>query len=188
MNVLTLLSSPRSDGNTATVLGWVEDTLRRDKHTIERIGLADLHIAGCKACFACTESADEPGCALTDDGRQVLERMVAVDAILFATPLFMWSYAGQLKPLLDRTLCLARDYMGQNHRSFVAEKPAALLVTCGGPIERNADAVQLTFPRLAEYLKLDDRGVWVFPNCTEPSQLPNAHGQRARELARALAA
>jgi len=187
MNVLTLLASPRSDGNTAAILGWVEAALRREKHTVERIDLAKLQIGGCTSCFACASSDKEPGCVVMDDAQSVLERMVAANAILFATPLYMWSYAGQLKPLLDRTVCLARDYMGANHRSFVDGKPSALLVACGGPIDDNADAIQVVFPRLAGYLKLDDRGVWVFPNCSEPSRLPNTHGDRARELAKALA-
>ena len=188
MNVLTLLASPRSDGNTTTILGWVEATLRQDGHTIQQIDLSKLKIGGCRSCFACAESADQPGCVLMDDGQDVLRHMVGADAVLLATPLYMWSYAGQLKPLLDRTLCLVRDGYTPTHRSFVEGKPAALLVACGGPIEQNTEAVRFAFPRLAEYLKLDDRGVWVFPNCTEPSKLPNTHGKKARELAGALVA
>jgi len=186
MDVLTLQSSPRPDGNTSAILGWVEGALRDLGHATERIDLASLRIAPCKSCYACAESADAPGCVVMDDAQGVLERMLAADAILFATPLYMWSYAGQLKPLLDRTLCLAREYGTPQHRSFVDGKRTALLVSCGGGIEGNADAVQLVFPRLADYLRLDDRGVWVFPNCTEPKRLPNTHGNKARELAEAV--
>ncbi len=186
MNVLTLLASPRSDGNTQAILGWVEGALREEGHKISRIDLTKFQIGGCKSCYACAESADEPGCVLMDDAQGVFEKMLAVDAILFATPLYMWSYAGQLKLLLDRTLCLARKYGTSEHRSFVEGKRTALLVACGGGVDGNADAIQIVFPRLAEYLKLDDRGVWIFPNCTDPKRMPNTHGNQARELAGAL--
>jgi multimeric flavodoxin WrbA len=186
MDVLTLLASTRSDGNTDAILGWVEGALRDAGHAIERVDLTKLQIAGCKSCFACDESTDGPGCVVMDDAQGVFEKMLAADAILFATPLYMWSYAGHLKPLLDRTFCMVRDYLMPTHRSFVEGKRTALLVACGGGIDGNTDAIQILFPRLADYLKLDDRGVWIFPNCTEPNRLPNAHGTKARELAEAL--
>jgi multimeric flavodoxin WrbA len=188
VNVLTLIASPRADGNTAAILGWVETALRQEGHTIDRIDLTKLQIGACRSCFACAESPDEPGCVVQDDGQDVLRRMSEADAILFATPLYMWSFAGHLKPLLDRTLCLVRDYLSPTHRSFVERKPAALLVACGGPVEGNTEAVQFAFPRLADFLKLDDRGVWVFPNCTEPKKLPNTHENKARDLAEAFVA
>jgi len=188
MDVLTLLASPRSDGNTDAILGWVESALQSAGHVIERVDLTKLQIAGCKSCYACNESDDAPGCVVMDDAQDVFTKMISADAILFATPLYMWSYAGQLKPLLDRTFCMVRDYLTPTHRSFVEGKRTALLVACGGGIEGNADAVQMVFPRLAGYLKLDDRGVWIFPNCTEPKRLPNTHGNKARELAEALVA
>jgi len=188
MNVLTLIASPRADGNTAAILGWVETALQQGGHSIDRVDLTKLRIGACKACYACAESENEPGCVQQDDGQDVLRRMTEADAILFATPLYMWSFAGHLKPLLDRTLCLVRGFTTPEHRSFVEGKPGALLVACAGPIEQNTEAVQFAFPNLADFLKLDDRGVWVFPNCTEPKTLPNTHGNKARELAEALLA
>ena len=186
MNVLTLLASPRADGNTEAILSWVEIALRQGGHVIHRIALTNLQIGGCKSCYACAETEDAPGCVMLDDAQGVFEKMLTADAILFATPLYMWSYAGQLKPLLDRTLCMVRKYGTPEHRSFVEGKRTALLVACGGPVEKNADAIQLAFPRLADFLKLDHRGVWIFPNCTEPKTLPNTHGNTARDLASAL--
>ncbi|MBU0595797.1 hypothetical protein KJ567_03835 [Candidatus Bipolaricaulota bacterium] len=37
-----------------------------------------------------------------------------------------------------------------------------------------------------DFLKLDNRGVYVFPHCAEPKHLPNTHGTRAREIAARL--
>lgn len=186
MNIVTILGGPRTDGNTDRLLDWTERALKDWRHDVMRINLADLTIHGCKSCFACTESADEPGCVLSDDGPAVFAQMVAADAIVYATPLYMWGYAAQLKALLDRSICLVRGVGTAEYRSFVEGKPAALLVSCAGPDDGNADLIRKSFSRFADYTHLDDRGVFVFPHCTDVNMLPNSHGNQSRELARAL--
>ena len=186
MHVLVLLGSPRPEGNTARILNWVERDLAEFGHTSERIDLASLSIKGCASCFACAESQDEPGCALADDAGPLFEKMMAADAIVYATPLYMWGVSAQTKALIDRSLCLVRGYQSPEHQSFLEGKPTALVLTCGGPEKGNAEAVTTMFPRFADFLKLDDRGVYVFPHCAEPRHLPNTHGTKAREIAERL--
>ena len=186
MNIVTILGGPRTDGNTDRLLDWTERALKDWRHDVTRINLAELKVNGCKSCFACAESADKPGCVLSDDGPAIFDQMVGADAILIATPLYMWGYAAQLKALLDRSICLVRGNGGPEHRSFVDGKPAALLVSCAGPIDGNADLIQSSFLRFANYTRLDDRGVYVFPHCTDVNMLPNTHGNESRDLARAL--
>ena len=186
MNAITLLGSPRPEGNTARILDWVERDLEEFGHKTERIDLPALSISGCTSCFSCAGSPDEPGCVLSDDAGGVFERMIEADAIVYATPLYMWGVTAQLKALLDRSLCLVRGYGSPEHRSFVEGKPTALVLTCGGPEQGNAEAVVTMFPRFADFLKLDNRGVYVFPHCAEPRHLPNTHGTQAREIAERL--
>ena len=186
MNIVTLLGGPRTDGNTDRLLAWAERALTDWRHKVTRINLAELTINGCKSCFACVESPDEPGCVLPDDAPGVFAKMVEADAIIYATPLYMWGFAAQLKALMDRSICLVRGYGGPEHRSFVEGKPAALLVSCAGPEEGNADLIETNFTRFADYTKLDDRGTFIFPLCTDVNMLPNTHGAKARELAQVL--
>lgn len=186
MNIVTILGGPRTDGNTDRLLDWTERALKDWRHDVTRINLGELTVRGCTSCFACAESEDTPGCVLSDDGPTVFSKMVAADAILFATPLYMWSYASQLKALLDRSICLVKGHGGPEHRSFVQGKPTALLVSCGGPDEGNADLIRSLFPRYADYARLDNRGIFVFPHCTDVNMLPNTHGNESRELARCL--
>ncbi len=40
MKILSIFGGPRSKGNTATVLGWVEDELTHLDHQVERVFLA----------------------------------------------------------------------------------------------------------------------------------------------------
>ncbi|NOG54690.1 MAG: hypothetical protein HND57_10255 [Planctomycetes bacterium] len=48
MNILTLLGSPRINGNTATALTWIEERLTTSTgpHTLTRINLAEKRMAG----------------------------------------------------------------------------------------------------------------------------------------------
>jgi len=186
MKVLTLLASPRANGNTERLLDWTERALTEWGHEISRLHIGGMSISGCKSCYACAESENEPGCVLMDDAQEVFRKMLETDAILYATPMYMWSYASQLKVLLDRSMCLVRGYMTPEHQSFVESKRAALLVSCAGPVDGNADLIKQSFPRFANYVQLDNRGVWIFPLCTDVSMLPNTHGGLSRELARAL--
>lgn len=186
MNIVTILGGPRMDGNTDRLLDWTERALRDWRHETTRINLGELTVNGCKSCFACTESANEPGCVLLDDAPGIFEKMIEADAILYATPLYMWGYASQLKALLDRSICLVSGFAGSEHRSLIDGTPAALLVSCAGPDEGNADLIQSSFPRFTNYARLDNRGVFVFPHCTDVNMLPNTHGNESRELARAL--
>jgi multimeric flavodoxin WrbA len=186
MDIVTIFGGPRLQGNTATVLGWVEGALREGGHSVERFNTNDLDIRGCQSCLACAESMDEPGCVVQDDGQQILGAMVDADAVVFASPLYMWSLSGQLKPFLDRTHCLVRDFMQPSHKSFVDGKKATLLLTCMGPIEGNAEWARDQFVRYAKYCKYDLIEPWIIPGSSTPDKLTDEVKRQAVELAAKL--
>ncbi len=172
MELLTIFGGPRPEGNTATILGWIEDAVRENGHAVVRINVDGMEIGGCAGCYACMESKNTPGCVLADDAHRVFDAMRSADAILLGTPLYMWGHVGPLKTLLDRCLCLATGYSGpEPHRSLVEGKPTALVVACGGGVADNADAIELVHRRWEQYLKLYSREIWVVPHCTEPEHL-----------------
>jgi len=186
MNVVTIFGGPRLEGNTATVLGWVEGALREGGHTVGRFNLNELDIRGCQSCYACAESPDEPGCTLRDDAQPIFAAMAGADAVVFASPLYMWSVSGQLKLFLDRTLCLVKEYGGPNHKSFVEGARTTLLMTCMGPIEQNAEWARDQFAPYAHYCKYDLLDPWIVPGCSTPDQLGDDVKARAAQLAAKL--
>jgi len=186
MRVVTILGSPREGGNTATILGWVEEELEAIGHAVERIDLASLEIGGCVGCWACDETADEPGCILFDDAQAVFERMIDADAIVFSSPVYMWGFTSQMKALLDRCACLVKGYGSPDYASLVSGRRAGLLVTCAGPVEENADLVVSAYRRFAEYALLTPAGELLVPRCGEPDDLDDAVAERAVRFARDL--
>ena len=185
MNIVTIFGGPRLEGNTATVLGRVEDTLREQGHSVKRFNTSGLDIKGCQSCLACVESMDEPGCVQQDDAQQIFRAMVGADAVVYASPLYMWNVSGQLKPFLDRTFCLVKDYGGPNYKSFVDGKKATLLMTCMGPIE-GAERARDQFVQYAKYQRYDLIEPWIIPGCSTPDKLADDVNQKAGELAARL--
>ena len=169
MRIVSVLGSPRpKKGNTAKVLGWVEEQLRVNGHFVDRINITDKKVNGCKECYTCQGIPDEPGCPQEDDAKEIFERLIASDLILLASPLFCWGFSSQIKPLIDRCFCLVTGYGTPKWKSLLEGKRAGLLVTCAGPIEENADLVVEMFNRLMDSTKCNVPGTLVIPFATTP--------------------
>src|ERR1035438_10064869 len=109
MKVVTVLGSPRKQGNTHQVLAWVESALVESGHEIERFDLADYVVRGCQACNACQSGeAVVPSCAQDDDANLILGAMQRAASFILATPVYCWGMTIQLKALVDRTYCVTR--------------------------------------------------------------------------------
>jgi multimeric flavodoxin WrbA len=182
MNVLTLLGSPRRRGNTATVLSLFESRLPPGV-CVERINVVDHKIRGCVGCGNCQGVLDQPGCRQRDEAQYVFQRMFAADVLIYATPLYAWSFTAQMKALLDRHYCLTKWRAGEVAVSLLEGRRAALLVTCGDAIEDNADVIQVEFDRMMAAAHCAVIGRYIVPHCSEPENL----GEDAARVAEALA-
>ena len=185
MKIITILGSPRKKGNTATVLSMFEDKIEKN-HEVERIIITQYKVGGCLGCYKCKGKKDEPGCVQKDDASIIFEKMIQADAIVYASPLYCWSFTSQIKPLIDRHFCLVSDDGTPDHDSLINGKPAALLVTCAGPIEGNCDAIQGIFTGFSEYTKLAAKGIFILPFCTTPDAIGDKGAELSEDLAKAI--
>ncbi len=185
MKIITILGSPRKKGNTAKVLSMFEDKVENN-HEIERINVTKYNVGGCLGCYKCQERKSEPGCVQKDDALTIFEKMIQADAIVYASPLYCWSFTSQIKPLIDRHFCLVTGAGTPDHDSLISGKPAALLVTCAGPIEGNCDAIQSIFTGFTDYAKLMAKGNFILPFCTTPDDISAEGAKLAGNLAKAI--
>ena len=185
MKIATILGSPRKRGNTAAVLQAFE-ALAAPQHEIDRINITDYHVAGCLGCDHCFSVLAEPGCAQRDDAVELLERILAADLVVYAAPVYCWAFPAQLKALLDRHYCLVKWQDGEVAAALMAGKRAALLVTCGGDAEDNADLIQTMFEREIAYVRGVVAGKYVVANCTTPAELAGRAAEMGRRMAREL--
>ena len=186
MNITTLLGSAKKKGNTATVLGWVEQELETTGHDVHRIYLNNLSIHGCLGCGQCKEDPGSVSCVQKDDAIGVLEHMVSSDAVLFASPLYFWGFSAQLKALIDRSYALTVNYHRPGHASLMAGKRVGLLATGVGHYENNAEGMFAAFDRLTGFYLAHNRGELYVGGCIQPSGLTDRVREQARELARSV--
>lgn len=178
MKVMTLLGSPRKNGNTAQVLSLVETTLKEAGHTVDRYWISSYAVAGCQECNQC-KTGNVELCSVYDDGIMLLTKIIEADMVILAAPVFCWGFPGPMKTLLDRMYCLA----DAESTSRIKGKPIALIVTAGGPEKDNADLLVKAYESMTAYMGAVTAGALVIPNCHGPESIDAAVQERAKAFA-----
>ena len=188
MQITTLLGSAKKKGNTATVLGWVEEELKSRGHDVERIYLNNKSIRGCLGCAKCRENPDEIACVQNDDAKDIMQQMISSEVVLFASPIYFWGFSSQIKALIDRGYSLVTNYHKPGHTSLMEGKRIGLLVTGGGAYEDNAEGMFTAFDRIVDFLLASKTGELYVGECSVPAELSETVKNKAIKLARSLVA
>ncbi|MCI8589665.1 MAG: flavodoxin family protein [Clostridiales bacterium] len=98
-NILIISSSLRKGSNSEALADEFLKGAKEAGHHAEKISLAGKTINFCKGCLACNKTLI---CVMDDDSREIVEKMLNADVLVFATPVYYYSVCGQLKTLLDR--------------------------------------------------------------------------------------
>lgn len=99
--VLILSGSPRKGGNSDILCDRFAQGATDGGNNVEKIRVAEKNIGYCRACYACRGTGV---CAIKDDMAEILEKMIAADVIVLASPVYFYSIDAQLKALIDRTV------------------------------------------------------------------------------------
>lgn len=186
MHITTILGSARKKGNTATVLSCVEEELRSLGHDVEHIYLYNKLIRGCLGCDKCQEDQNKIACVQKDDAVNIMEKMISSEVVLFASPIYFWSFPSQVKALIDRGYSLVSNYQSPGHTSLLKGKRMGLLVTGEDAYEQNAEDMFKAFSRVVDYYIAKKFGELYVGGCSVPDALPGEFRNEALELARSL--
>lgn len=99
-NVLIISASPRRGGNSDLLCDRFMQGALESGHSVEKVFLKDRKINYCTGCGYCNT---HPVCSQKDDMGEMIEKMLAADVIVFATPVYFYSMNGQMKTFIDRT-------------------------------------------------------------------------------------
>jgi len=187
MLTMTILGSPRRQGNTAKVLGWIETQFQAEGHEVDRANILDYRVQGCGECLACKRGTIEL-CRVNADATELFRRMVAADLVLIAAPIFCWGFPAQIKGVLARMFCLMDMAGEQPAAPWRAGKPIGLVLTGAGEEADNADLVIRGFEQLVNWIKGRMVGHLFVGGCTEPEAIVSDVERRAIAFAGAIAA
>jgi multimeric flavodoxin WrbA len=142
--VVAFVGSPRKNGNTATLAKEVLRGAEEAGAETKVFNLYDMNIKPCQGCLVCRKTGQ---CVIQDDFQQMFQHIVAADALVFASPVYMWQITAQMKLLWDR-LCGLFD---ESYQPRYAEKKVIMIYSQGNP---NAQSFQASFQTNAGVLKM----------------------------------
>jgi multimeric flavodoxin WrbA len=104
MKIVGICGSPRK-GNSEWMLTTLCSELTRLGADVEMLLLRKMDVKMCRGCLTCEKGSKERkgDCVIKDDMSSVYPKLIAADAIVFATPGYMEMLSGRLKNFLDRT-------------------------------------------------------------------------------------
>ena len=111
--ILILSSSPRKGGNSDTLCDEFLRGAKEAGNDVEKIFLRDKKINYCTGCSTC--SLHHKPCPQKDDAAEIIDKMVAADFIVLASPFYFYTMSAQMKTLIDRCCGL---YTEMNDKEF----------------------------------------------------------------------
>ena len=177
--VVAVNGSPHAHvGNTAMMIGMLRESLAKEGIAVETIHLCDRDIEYCTGCGHCIEMGK---CWIPDDHAGIVERLLAADGIILASPVYFNHVTARMKTFIDRSLSLG-------HKPRGTWKPGIAVSVSAGVGET----------RVAEYLAATLRPYGAFPVgrltalATSPGEfigketVESHAADLARDLARAI--
>lgn len=110
MKALIIGANPRKNGHTQRLTNLFIEGLKQGKAEVIEVNLKEKKINNCHGCYNCWLVT--PGkCIHNDDMASIMKLFTFSDAVIFSTPLYIYSVSGYLKAFLDRLL----PYMKNEH-------------------------------------------------------------------------
>lgn len=93
MRIVVLNGSPRKQGGTKAMVNAFAEGALSAGHTVDVFDVANMDIAGCRACEFCHTQGNGK-CAQNDDMQQIYEVWNKMDMLVLASPIYYGSISG----------------------------------------------------------------------------------------------
>lgn len=102
--VLVLCGSPRKKGNTDNLADAFIRGAEEAGYETRKLYIRDMDIKGCLGCSACQRNGGR--CIQKDDMEMVYSAMLESEIIVFASPVYFYTWTSQMKTVVDRTFAI----------------------------------------------------------------------------------
>lgn len=140
-----LLGSPRRDGNSDQLASAFSMGAAEAGWAVRAMRLNGLKLNGCIDCRKCWTLGTH--CFMRDDMSEVYAVLDDADVIVFATPLYFFSWSTHIKPVWDRLL----PYYMPNSKVDMKGRRSVLLATAGDETPECFDGLRRSFQLACNY-------------------------------------
>lgn len=154
-NILVLTGSPRKGGNSDQLADAFIAGAQQAGHTTVKYVTADKKIKGCRACDSCFSKGT--ACSVPDDFNELAPLVEQADMIVFATPLYWFTFPAQMKAAIDKFHSFS---VGQKTLKI---QECALLVCGADPDPSCHEGIVASYKSIARHMKWRDGGTIVVP-------------------------
>lgn len=125
MKILVIIGSPKGKGNTYNAVKKIEEQITKLDTAVEfeYLLLKTTNLQTCKGCFQCLKKGEEY-CPIKDDQKQIEDKMMNSDGVIFATPVYVYNVSWIMKNFIDRFAYIS-------HRPHFNGKHAMVIATTG---------------------------------------------------------
>lgn len=205
MRVFIANGAPRKNGVTQEILKYLSLGIKDAGGEVDRVDLRRETILPCTGCFSCWNVNTKRPCVLKDNTHLLLERFRSADTVVFASPLYFYSFSSMLKGFQERLMPLTRPKLtrgatlgitqNSRHEPEIGPQRSVLVCVAAHRDPRIFEGVTSSFSMLSDALGLEPAGVLLRPesfffdfskrrqndNRTVPSALKEAGRQIVRE-------
>ncbi|MFC9773852.1 flavodoxin family protein [Paenibacillus chitinolyticus] len=175
MSIAVIYGGTRPDGNTEqlteeAVKGLTVDRIHLNTYTIRAI------IDG--------RHAEEGFPEMNDDYKEVIDRVLAADVLIFATPVYWYSMSGIMKNFVDRWSQMMRDGDYPDFKKTMAAKKAYVIAVGGDLPEIKGLSMIQQFQYIFDFMGIRFEG-YILGKGNKPGDvLQDAEGMFAAERLR----
>lgn len=100
-NILIVSATPRKGGNSELLSESFMRGALETGHKVEIVRLREYNLHPCIGCEVCNATH---ACVQKDGMASLLDKILAADVVVMATPVYFYSMSAQMKIFIDRTL------------------------------------------------------------------------------------
>lgn len=154
-NLTILNASPRKNGFTSQMIDAFLSVCTTDAviHNIY-----DKKIAPCTGCDCCKNSGK---CIIKDDMDKITADIFSSDYIVFATPVYNYSFPAPMKAFLDR---LQPFFSDEKYKNPASDRKGFVLASCGKSGKFSLDVIEKQSRIAFSELSASFEGIYMLTN------------------------
>lgn len=125
MKITVLNGSPRPNGNTSAMVESFKKGAESVGHEVDIILIGTMNINGCIACEYCHTKGNGE-CIQKDDMQKVYNSIKDADMVVFASPVYYWSFSGQMQSTITRFYAIGKPPKAKKYAMILSSGSAGV--------------------------------------------------------------